>query len=402
MEDSLLSDEYFRDPYPLFARLREEAPVYWSDKLASWLVTRNDDCEAMLGDAQTYSSFGRVAYLLDQLPRDVQPTIDPLRRHYEVGLAHSDPPAHTRLRGALRQIINPNMARSRRNRVREFVRDLLDRIEPGEPIDFVQAFAFPLPATVIAEILGAPFDDIPRFKAWADDIAGLFEYGGKMSVAAANKGVESLAEIRAYILDLLGAARGATNDTVIGVLANPSPDTPELSEQEIVSTLVTLFVAGHETTTNLLGLCLKALLDNPNLAHELREDTSLIPAAVREILRYEAIVPRAWRMANRDVELRGEKIAKGQMVMAMLGSANRDPAAFDHPDEIDIHRSTRRNLGFGSGIHICLGAPLARVEGEVALEEILDRFGGYEYAGDVEWRRDMALRGLKSLPVTFS
>ena len=195
IEDRLLSEEYFENPYPLFELLRKEQPVYWSDKLSSWLLTRHQDCESMLGDHQTFSSFGRVAYLLDQLPEHMQTEIEPLRRHYAVGLAHSDPPAHTRLRTKLREIINPKMARDRRERVRGFVVAILADIEPGQPLDFIERFAFPLPATVVAELLGAPQADIQRFKAWADDIAGLFEYGGKMSESAARTGVKSLAEI---------------------------------------------------------------------------------------------------------------------------------------------------------------------------------------------------------------
>lgn len=402
IEDRLLSDEYFKDPYPLLETLRIKWPVYWSSKLSSWLVTRQDDCEVMLGDPETYSSFGRVAYLLDQLPPDLQTEIEPLRQHYAVGLAHSDPPVHTRLRTKLREVINPSMARDRRERVRVLVDELLSAIEPDRPIDFIGEFAFPLPATVISELLGAPRDDIPQFKIWADDIAGLFGYGGKMSVEASRKGVASLAQIRAYVLELLGAAEGKEEDTVMSILANPKAGEAPLSLQEKVSTLVTLFVAGHETTTNMLGLCMKALLDDPELAGELRRDKALIPGAVREFLRHEAVVPRAWRMATRDVEFRGQLIRKGEMIMAMLGSANHDPQGFDNPDTIDIHRKTRRNLGFGSGIHLCMGAPLARVEGEVALEEILQRFPNFEYAdGDATWRHDMALRGLTALPMVF-
>ena len=402
IEDALLTDAYFENPYPVFDRLRREAPVYWSDKLASWLITRYEDCEAVIGDAETFSSSGRVAYLLDQLPADMQATMEPLRRHYAVGLAHSDPPAHTRLRNILRKIVNPGMARARTGRVRELVIELLERLPTDEPIDFIARFAYPLPATVVAEVLGAPVQDIARFKAWADDIAGLFEYGGKMTVAAAERGVTSLAGIRAYILDLLGKARGSDDGTIISILANTMSEEDQLEEQEIISTLVTLFVAGHETTTNLLGISMKALLDHPELTAELRQNPDLIPAAVREFLRYEAIVPRAWRMATRDLDMHGQPIRKGQMVMAMLGSANRDPAVFEHPDRIDIRRPGKRHFGFGSGIHICLGAPLARVEGAVAVGEILERYPSFEYSGEAfGWRHDMALRGLGTLPIVL-
>lgn len=403
IEAELLSDRYFEDPYRIFGKLYREAPVYWSDKLASWLVVRYDDCERIVGDAETFSSAGRVAYLLDQLPEELQPEVTPLRRHYSAGLAHSDPPVHTRLRGVLRNVINPAMARERRERVRSVVVELLDGMQTGAPLDFIREFAYPLPATVVADVLGAPRADIGKFKAWADDIAGLFEYGGKMTSAAARRGVASLREIRGYILGLLDAARGHEDETVIGVLANPRSPEEELEEQEIISTLVTLFVAGHETTTNLLGLSLKALIDDPDLQERLRADPSAIPAAVRELLRYETIVPRAWRMATRDVQIRGQDVRRGEMVMAMLGAANRDPAEFDSPDRLDVDRRMRRNLGFGSGIHICLGAPLARVEGEVAIEEILKRYESLAYADEpYRWRRDMALRGLQSLPVVLT
>lgn len=402
IEDRLLSDEYFSDPYPLFAELRNRAPVYWSDKLSSWLVTRCADCEDMIGDSSTFSSYGRVAYLLDQLPDDMQEEIEPLRKHYAVGLAHSDPPMHTRLRNALKELINPITARARAESIREQVVGLIERIESGLRFDYIADFAYPLPATVVADVLGAPREDIGKFKAWADDIAGLFEYGGKMSPDAARNGVRSLSEIRKYVIDLLELNNNSTAPTVVAALANPEDRFAALSEQEIISTLVTLFVAGHETTTNHLGMVMKTLIDRPDLAADLRENPSLIQGAVREFLRHEAVVPRAWRMATRDVEFKGQTIRKGQMVMAMLGSANRDPDAFDRPDSIDIRRPTKRNLTFGSGIHICLGSPLARTESTIVIEEVLGRFDKLEHAdGNFAWRRDMALRGLKALPVKF-
>ena len=400
-EEFLLSDEFFRDPYPFYRQMREKAPVYWSPKLSSWLVTRYADCQAMLEDSDTFSSSGRVAYLLDQLPVHMQERVEPLRRHYAVGLAHSDRPAHTRLRNIMRQGISPAAAHKRRGRIEAVVDDLLAPLESRKEFEFIREFAYPLPATIIVEMIGAPVEDIEKFKGWADDIAMLFEYGGRMTPEAAEIGVASLQEIRAYISDLITHVKKHPGDNIMSLLVNAESDEKAMTLDELINTAVTLFVAGHETTTNLLGLGLKNLLCKPERFDALRKDPTLIPAAIEELLRYDAVIPRAWRIANHDTEIAGTPIPKGRMVMAMLGSANRDETRFEEPDTFDVNRKNNRHFGFGRGIHVCLGAPLARLEVSIALEQIVKRFPDLALKDqEFQWRKDMAIRGLKELHLT--
>ncbi|RME69207.1 MAG: cytochrome P450 [Alphaproteobacteria bacterium] len=397
-ENVLLSDAFFTDPYPIYKRMREHAPVYWSPKLSSWLVTRYADCGTVLDDHETFSAAGRVAYLLDTLPDDMLEDVVPLRRHYAVGLAHSDPPAHTRLRRILRQGVNPKIARMRGGRIREIVDSLLAPLKETQEFDFIRQFAYPLPATVIAEMLGAPVVDIGRFKAWADDIAALFEQGGRMGPDAARKGLKSLREIRAYIGDMIARIRKEPGDDIMSMLVNAQSDEDVLSQEELIATAVTLFVAGHETTTNLLGLSLAALLRHPDQMRKLRDNPSLIANAVDEFLRFDSVIPRAWRIATRDTAIAGTCIKKGQMVMAMLGAANRDPDAFDDPDRLNVERKNIRHVGFGRGIHVCIGAPLARLEADIALQALLQSFPRLTLVADgIKWRRDIAIRGPKEL-----
>lgn len=401
IEDQLLSPQFFENPYPLYATLRKEEPVYWSPKLSSWLITRHRDCLAMLKEPETFSSYGRVAYLLDQLPKDMQAKVEPLRAHYSVGLAHSDAPVHTRLRNILRKGVNPTIAKARSERVSTLVSELLEPLRDKTEFDFIADFAYPLPATVIAELIGAPIEDIGKFKEWADDIAALFEYGGKMSPEAAVKGVESLAEIRRYIRALVEEVRENPGDNIMSLLVNAESSEDALSEQELISTATTLFVAGHETTTNLLGLMLYHMLNEADRYATLRANPELLGPAVEEFLRYDAVIPRAWRMASSDTEIAGQKISKGQMVMAMLGSANRDPDYVDSPDRLMLERKNNRHFGFGYGIHVCMGAPLARVEASIAFEKLFELFPTTEFKiTQCAWREDMAIRGLSTLWLT--
>ena len=222
-----------------------------------------------------------------------------------------------------------------------------------------------------------------------------------MTPEAAEVGVESLKEIRAYIRALIERVKKRPGDNIMSLLVNAESGENAMTEAELINTAVTLFVAGHETTTNLLGLGLKNLLSRPERIEALRKDPSLIPSAIEELLRYDAVIPRAWRIANRDTEIAGTAIKKGQMVMAMLGSANRDGNRFEEPDAFDPSRKNNRHFGFGRGIHVCMGAPLARLEVSIALERIIDRFPSLALKDqDFNWRNDMAIRGLKELHLT--
>ncbi len=403
LDQQLLSPEFFADPYPVYNRLREQDPIHWSDALSGWVITRYADVVAILRDPQRFSSSGRVSYLLDQLPEDARRQVGALERHYTVGLAHSDPPDHTRLRALLVKVFTPRMIEAMRPRIQTLVDDLLDRVQPAGRMDVIHDLAYPLPATIIAEMIGAPSGDLDRFRQWAIAINELFEAGGRVTVASAGTAQAALLEMRDYINSLIVLRRRHPQEDILSGLVAAEQRGEKLTAAELVSTTVTLFVAGHETTTNLIGNGVLALLRNPAQLDLLRNDPSAITSAVEELLRYDTSVQRGWRIATEDVTLDGRTIRKGQLVLPMLGAANRDPAQFPDPDRLDLARSDNRHVAFGHGIHFCLGAPLARLEAPLAINTMLRRLRGLRLETDapLAWRQDIALRGVLSLPVVF-
>jgi cytochrome P450 len=408
--DSLLfTPEFFADPYPLFQRLRAEAPVWWSEKLGGWVLTRYDDVVNALRDVKSFSSAGRVTHLLRQLPAEVRRQVAQLERHYEVGLAHSDPPSHTRIRSLLTKVFTPRMVETIRPRIQAVTNELLDKaLGKGEPcahpntIDAMSALAYPLPATIIAAMIGAPAQDHEQFKAWAAAINGLYEKGGRISAERVLRAQHKLSEMRAYLADLIAQRRAHLADDLLSGLVGAEREGAKLNEAELVSTAVTLFVAGHETTTHLIGNGLVALLRHPDQWQKLKDHPELMPQAIEEMLRYDTSVPRSWRIATADIELGGQTICKGQLVLPLLAAANRDPAQFPDPDRFEIERQPNKHLGFGHGVHFCLGAPLARLEAPIAIGTLLRRAPNLRLAVDatkLAWRHDIALRGLEALPL---
>ena len=402
-ENILNSDEFFADPYPTYGRLREEAPVYWSENWSAWVLTRYDDVMQVLRQSERFSSAGRVRYLLDTLPDSARQQVKALERHYDIGLAHSDPPDHTRLRNLLNRVFTPRMVENWRERIETVTNELLDAVEPQGTMDIIHDLAYPLPATIIAEMIGAPNQDIAYFREWAVAINRLFEQGGRMSEQSAKAAQDSLYEMRDYIAELSEIKRQNPSDDILGRLVSAEADEDKLTIGELVSTCVTFFVAGHETTTNLIGNGMLALLQHPEQLDKLKNNPELIHSAIEEMLRYNPSVPRGWRITKEDVTLRGQTIKQGSLVFPILSSANRDPLAFPDPDSFDIERNAKRHLAFGYGIHFCLGAPLARLEGAIVINTLLQRFPNIQLASDtVTWRRDIAIRSLDNLPVTLT
>jgi cytochrome P450 len=399
-EQLLTSADFFVDPYPIYARLREDAPVYWSEAWGGWVLTRYADVAAVLRDPARFSSAGRISYLLAQLPEADRRRADLLERHYQVGLAHSDPPDHTRLRTLLNRFFTPRHLESLRPRIGQLVEGMLDQGERAGGMDVIHDLAYPLPAIVVLEMIGAPAADRDLFRDWALGINRLFAAGGRTNLEAVDAALASLAEIRAYISDLAAQRRRDPRADLISLLVHAGAD-EQLSEGELLATCVTLFVAGHETTTNLIGNGLLALLRHPEQLSLLRENPDLALAAMEELLRYDTPVPRGWRLAKADVEIGGQPIRAGDLLLPMIGAANRDPAQFPAPDRLDFGRADNRHLGFGYGIHFCLGAPLARLEVPAALNALLRRFPALRLDESIHlvWRRDVALRGIDSLPV---
>jgi cytochrome P450 len=402
LDQHLVSPQFFDDPYPVYHRLRRENPVHWSDALGGWVLTRYADVLAILRDPRRFSSAGRVTYLLEQLPGQARRQVEALEQHYTVGLAHSDPPDHTRLRALLTKVFTPRMIEAMRPRVQVLVDELLDVVQSAERMDVIRDLAYPLPATVILEMIGAPPEDRDRFRQWALDINSLFEAGGRVTLGAAQTAQRSILEMREYIRGLIEERRRRPRSDILTGLVAAEEDGRTLTEAELVSTVVTLFVAGHETTTNLIGNGMVALLRHPDQMVRLSDDPSLTGSAVEELLRYDTSVPRGWRIATENVQFDGRPIKRGDLVLPMLGAANRDPAQFPDPDRLDLRRKDNKHLAFGHGIHFCLGAPLARLEAPIAITTMLRRLPDLRLETDtLVWRRDVALRGVESLPVVF-
>ncbi len=408
IRDALADGSYFSNPYPLFARLREEFPVFKSDSLGGWVVTRYADVAEILHKHEDYSSKGRVLHLINQLDDEVKEQLPLLQMHFATGLAHSDAPEHKRLRGLLAQAFTPKISENMRPISRDIVARVIESLENES--DLIAEIFTPVPALVVGRLLGSSEGDIPDLIRWAHAINGLYEKGGRISAEKALHAEAMLQEMRAFVLRLtserrIKASQGTLDSgaDILSSLVAAESDGDSLSESELVSTAVTLFVAGHETTTHLLGNGFLALLQEPGAIERLRANPELIKSAVDEMARFDGSVPRSWRITKRETLVGGIRIPAGELVLPILASANRDAEVFSSPDNFEIDRDSRKHLAFGKGVHVCLGAPLARIEGEEIIKALLQNFSCLELhvsIDQLQWRRDVALRGLLALPVS--
>ena len=389
-----LLPEFHANPYPFYRALREEDPVHESP-LGFWVCTRYDDAVMVLRDPR----FGRegMADLLESrlgIARDASHTRDMLFR---------DPPDHTRLRGLVSRAFTPRVVDVMRPHIQEIVDGLLDRVEGAGAMDVIEDLAYPLPVTVICELLGVPTADQDVFKGWSNDIARSLDAAilpAGSDVLA--RGREARLAITDYFRSLIATRRKDPRPDLLSALIAAEEEGNKLSEGELVSTCILLLVAGHETTVNLIGNGLLALLQHPEQLRALRDDPALIQTGVEELLRFDGPVQRTGRMTTADVEIGGKHIPKGSVVVSVIGAANRDPKHFSDPDRLDVSRKENRHIAFGFGIHFCLGAPLARIEGQIAIGALVRRMPGLTLVSDTpEWRESSVLRGLKTLPVTF-
>lgn len=383
------------DPYPALARLRAEEPVAWSDVLGGWMLTRYDDVIAALRDPRLSSD--RIT------PYVARMSAEERQRYGAVAtlaqwMVFTDAPDHTRLRGLVTRAFTPRVVEGLRGQVQRVIDGLLDHVAGRESFDLIHEFAFPLPATVIALMLGAPESDRERFKAWSNGLAELV--GGAFGADERRTHAQRcLTELTAYFRVLVAERRSAPRDDLVSALIAARDDGDRLSEAELIATCVLLLFAGHETTTNLIGNGMLALFRTPAQLALLRERPRLAASAVEEFLRYDGSVSTAARVATEDIDLRGCHMRAGQRVFPMLISAARDPHQFPDPDRLDITRTPNRHLTFGFGAHFCVGAPLARLEGTLAFTSLLARYPGLRPAGEPTWRETFLLRGVTSLPV---
>jgi cytochrome P450 len=314
-----------------------------------------------------------------------------------------DPPDHTRLRGLVSKAFTPKALESLRPHIQKIVDDLLTDAAGKGQMDLIEEFAYPLPVRVICEMLGVPVKDHERFKAWGLDIArGLDAIMLPPDSEVGQRSISGRRALAAYFRELIAERRAAPRDDMLSALITAEEAGDKLNEEELLATCILLLVAGHETTVNLIGNGTLALLRHPEQLQKLRENPGLIVTAVEELLRFDGPVQRTARIPSEDLTIGGRTIPKGEMVMPFLGAADRDPAQFPDPDRLDITRADNRHIAFGMGIHFCLGAPLARMEGQIAINTLLARLPKLALATDKpQFRQSLTLRGLQVLPVSF-
>ena len=386
-----LSSRMAQDPYPVYASLRTRDPVHRSRLLKAWLFTRHAEVDAILRDHRHFGSDPRTGTLTPRQHAMLPPA-------HEFTLLFLDPPDHTRLRALVNKAFIPKAINDLEPRIRSILGSLLDAIEDPAGFDLMQAVARPLPVIVIAEMLGVPLADRERFRIWSAQRARLLEPmigpRERAAGAAASKAFD------AYFRPIIKARRTSPRDDIVSALARAEDDGGRLTERETLNMLRLLLGAGNETTVNLIGNGMLALLRHPEQLQRLRNDPSLIPAAVEELLRFDSPVQADFRRVLADCEVNGFALRKRDNVVLLLGAANRDPAVFEDPDRLDVGRRQGPHLSFGRGLHRCLGAPLARLEGRIVLEMLLERFPQMELLGErPRFRKGIVLRGVQSLTV---
>jgi len=400
LERLLSAPAFFDNPYPVYRKRRLEQPVYWSDTSKSWLLTRHADVLAALRDPRL-SGRRTTAFIGEQLPRDWQEVVEPLRTQLTTFLGFSDPPDHTRLRRLVNKAFAAGVVERMRPRILEIVDELITALRESQAPDLVQHVAFPLPATVIAETLGVPAEDRGLFKRWADEFVP-FITAGRLTLQVAEAAQHGLASLREYVQSIVAERRQQPADDLMTALIRAESDDDRLTGEELLSMCMTMLIGGHETTTNLIANGTLALLRYPEQRQLLVDRPSLMPNAVEELLRYDPPLQRTFRVATEDMQIGDASIKKGQIVSMMLAAANRDQAVWPKPDDLDFTRPADRHLGFGQGIHYCVGAPLARLEVGIAFATLLRRLPAMVLASDhLEYQPTLGLRALKALPVAF-
>jgi cytochrome P450 len=400
----LYSDRFRAETYATFAQMRAEDPVFCQPGVDGetmiWFVTRHDDVVAVLLDDQRFVRDPALALTTEELEAwssGMPESFAFIDQH----MLNRDGDDHRRLRRLVTKAFTPRMVEQLRPRIQDIADELLDAVEAHGRMDLVEEFAFPLPITVIAELLGIPVADRDRFRRWSNAIVtpalgpeALAEFGALMG------------EFVAYLNELFEERRSEPAEDLVSALLQVRDGGDSLGEQGLFSMVVLLIVAGHETTVNLIANAVLALLEHPDQLDELRSDPGRIPAAIEELLRYDGPVERTLnRWAAADVELGSHTIRRGDLVIAILGSANRDPDRFADPDVLDLDRQDTKHVAFGRGSHYCLGAPLARLEGEIALTTLLRRLPGLRLAvprEELTWRPVPLFRALASLPVAWN
>jgi cytochrome P450 len=396
----LLSPELTEDPFAYFARLRAEDPVHWAEANKAWLLTRYDDVVAAYADPRLSSD--RVRPLLGVLPPEQREAYGPMLETIGHWMVVTDPPVHTRLRKLANHAFRQQRVNAMGAWIGELVDDLLDDFTATGSDDFLNRIAYPLPAAVIARMMGAPLHDRDKFQHWSDELALVaFSAGGEDRASRYTRALAGVRELQQYLAGLIERRRREPGEDMISLLlAGADESGDHLDDAEVMALCSLILFAGHETTTNLLCNAIVALDRHPAELARLRDDPSLVNRAVEEVLRYEGPIKVIIRWVVEDHDRDGRPVKAGDRVFLVQQSANRDGGTFADPDRFDIGRATQPlHVGFGRGIHACLGAQLARIEARVALPKVLERLGDIRVLGDVTWRPNIASRAVTGLRV---
>ncbi|MEU4545637.1 cytochrome P450 [Nonomuraea dietziae] len=386
--------DFVASPYAVYDELRREAPVSFFEPTGQWLIARHADVNALLRDRRLGRSYLHLA-THEEFGREPEPDFqEPFWRVIRAGMLDVEPPVHTRLRRLVSRAFTPRMVESMRPRVRAIVEGLVDDFVEKGGGDLIAEVAEPLPVTVIAEMLGVPDADRHLLRPWSADICGMYELNPSQEVQ--HTAVRAASEFSDYLKGLARARRAAPGEDLISALAQIE----ELTEEELVGTCVLLLNAGHEATVNVTGNGWWSLFRNPSELVRLREDLSLLPTAVEELMRYDTPLQMFERWVLEDIEVGGVAIPKGVEIALLFGSANRDPEVFDRPDALDVGRADNPHISFGAGIHFCLGAPLARIELVESFGALLRRAPDIALVEEPEWNPGYIIRGLRSLDVS--
>lgn len=388
---NLFTETFTRDPYPAYTKMRNEAPVsnvLLPDGQYAWMITKYEDAVAALKDKRFIKDFTKLT--------------DTDSQHGSVfsqNMLFADMPDHKRLRGLVSKAFTPQMIVGMRDRIQEITDELLDEISGKDHVNIIDSFAFPLPIIVICEMLGIPTEDRDKFRIWSNSMieGSDGEFAQDME--------KNMNEFIAYLGKRFAIMRKNPGEDLISKLIVSEEQGDQLTEQELYGVVSLLIIAGHETTVNFIGNGVMALLEYPEQLAMLKEQPELIHTAIEEVLRYNDPVEFSTsRWAGEDLDFKGQSIRKGDLVIVVLNSANHDPDQFKDPEIFDITRQKSKHLAFGKGIHACLGAPLARLEGEIAINSLLKRFPNMKLnidRNDLQWRAGMIVRGVKELPLSL-
>lgn len=393
--------DFLADPFPVFKRLRDEDPVHWSKNLRGWVLTRYDDVrEVIVGDDM---SSDRLSPFFKRMASEERNKISDLIHYLGKWAVFRDPPEHTHLRGLMNQPFTPRIVDKMRESIEDLVTGMLDRAMDEGEMDLIKDLAYPLPATVMMDLLGVPRSEIDAIKQWSDEIA-LFIGGAQSAEDKYARAQAATCEMADYFREMIADRRKSPKDDLTTGMLEARERGDMLSEDELIGNCILLLFAGHETTTNFIGNGMLALMSQRDQLDLLNKEPSLIVSGIEELLRYDGPSGSQVRIVSRELEMRGRVLNEGDRVFVFVNAGNRDERRFTNPDKINVARKRNRHLTFGQGIHFCLGAPLARLESQIAIREMARRLKDVELSvpkADLKYIDSVVLRGVKSIPVTF-